>query len=136
MNANRRATFAALADVIVPGAAGVDVAGRLLDRVLDAAPRLAAPLVAVLDEVAHEAPAAAVPWLERERPKGFELILLTVAASYLLDPGVRRRLGYPGQEAAGLPRGGEVAGEALLEPVLLRGPRWRGHGEEEEGHAA
>lgn len=127
MNDTQRRTFAALAAVIVPSAGGVDVAGTLLDRTLAAVPALAAPLAALLDELAPEPPAVAVPRLERERPRQFELLLLVAAGSYLLDPGVRRELGYPGQQALSLPTGGEVAGEALLEAVLARGPRWRGH---------
>lgn len=126
MNVAQRRTFRALAAAIVPGADATDIAGRLLDRALEAAPALAAPLAALLDELAGEPPAAAVPRLERHRPRAFELLLLAAAGSYLLDPGVRRELGYPGQEALTLPTGGEVAGERLLDPVLARGPRWRG----------
>lgn len=137
MSPSQRATFAGLAAVLVPGdgvmpgAAEVDLAGRPLDRALATAPRLAEPLASLLDEVAGEPPELAVPRLEREQPSRFELLLLTAFTGYLLDPAVRELLGYPGQEAFALPRGGEVAGEALLEGVLARGRRWRADGTEE-----
>lgn len=129
MNQVRRRNFAALAAVIVPGAEAVDVAGRLLDEALAAAPALAEPLAALLDGLAAEPPELAVARLEHERRQDFQLLLLAATGSYLLNPNVRRRIGYPGQEALVLPTGGEVAGESLLEPVLARGPRWRGHAE-------
>lgn len=137
MSPSQRATFAGLAAVLVPGdgvmpgAAEVDLAGRLLDRALDTAPALAAPLAALLDEVAAEPPELAVTRLEREQPSRFELLLLAAFGGYLLDPTVREIVGYPGQEAFALPRGGEAAGESLLEGVLARGRRWRGDGTEE-----
>jgi hypothetical protein len=125
-----RATFAALADVLVPGdgtmpAAGeVDVAGRLLDRVLRADPGLGRALAVLLDELAGEPAGSAVPRLERERPEALELLLLAAGGAYLLDERVRDLLGYHGQEAEALPRGG-FGGEELLEAVIDRGPRWR-----------
>lgn len=134
MNPSQRATFAGLAAVLIPGdgvmpgAAEVDLAGRLLDRALAAAPGLAAPLTALLDEIAGEPPELAVPRLEREQPSRLELLMLVAFAGYLLDPVVRSLMGYPGQEALALPRGGEVAGEAWLEGVLARRRRWRGDG--------
>ena len=121
MNDRQRRTLAAFAEVLVPGA---DLAHA--ERALAAVPELWGPLAGVLDRLADEPPRTAVPRLEREEPRTFNLLFLVVAGGYLLDADVRRRLGYPGQEAVGLPGGGAVAGEDLLEPVLARGRRWRG----------
>jgi hypothetical protein len=125
-----RATFAALADVLVPGdgamprAGEVDVAGRLLDRVLRADPGLGRALPVLLDELAGEPAEAAVLRLERERPEALGLLLLAAGGAYLLDERVRDLVGYHGQEAEALPRGG-FGGEEFLEAVVGRGPRWR-----------
>lgn len=127
MTPGQRATFAGLAAVLIPGdgampsAAEVDVAGALLDRALRAAPGLAPALTLLLDGLAGKPPAEAVPRLAPDR---LDLLLLAAAGAYLLDPGVRGRLGYHGQEALGLPTG-SVAGEEMIEGVLARGRRWR-----------
>jgi hypothetical protein len=127
---DRRATFAALADVLVPGdgamprAGEVDVAGRLLDRVLRADPGLGRALAVLLDELDGEPAEEAVRQLERQRPASLDLLLLAAGGAYLLDERVRDLLGYHGQEAETLPRGG-FGGEEFLEAVVGRGPRWR-----------
>ena len=130
MTPARRATFAALAAVLIPGdgvmpsAGEADVAGWLLDKALRASPVLAGPLADLLDELAGEPAEVAVPRLEYERPAALDLLLLAVAGAYLLDPRVRDLLGYHGQEAEVLPRGG-FGGEDFLEALMERGPRWR-----------
>lgn len=130
MTPARRATLAALADVLVPGdeampsAREVDVSGPLLDRVLRASPGLIGPLTALLDALEGEPAEAAVLRLERESPADLDLLLLAAGGAYLLDPGVRDTLGYHGQEAETLPRGG-FGGEEFLEALMERGPRWR-----------
>lgn len=130
MTPDRRATFAALADVLVPGdgamprAGEVDVAGRLLDRVLRADPGLGRALAVLLDELDGEPAEEAVRQLERQRPASLDLLLLAAGGAYLLDERVRDLLGYHGQEAETLPRGG-FGGEEFLEAVVGRGPRWR-----------
>lgn len=115
----QRAAFAALADTIVPGdattpgAAAVGVSTTLLDQALAARPQAAVPLLALLDLAAGQAPAAFVATLERADPPAFELLLSMAAGAWLLDPGVRAALGYPGQQALALPEGGH-GGEDLL----------------------
>ncbi|HEX2045645.1 MAG TPA: hypothetical protein VHF23_08470, partial [Gaiellaceae bacterium] len=65
-SAAARETFAALADVLIPGGAGlpaasdVDVGGRWLDRALGARPDLEATLERVLAEAAGADPAGEV----------------------------------------------------------------------------
>lgn len=130
MTPARRATFAALAEILIPGdgampsAREADLAGAALDKTLRASPGLAGPLANLLDELAGEPAEVAVPRLERGHPAALDLLLLAAAGAYLLDPRVRDLLGYHGQEAETLPRGG-FGGEELLEALIERGPRWR-----------
>jgi hypothetical protein len=49
-----------------------------------------------------------------------------VPGAYYLDPAIRARLGYPGQEAVPIPEPSLDAGdEELLQSVIDRGPIFR-----------
>jgi hypothetical protein len=111
----------------MPAAGEVGVADRQLDRVLAARPDLAAPLARALadaDPADHEAT------LERLRDgdrEAHDALLMVVAGGYYIDPGVRRRIGYTGQQPVEvrpeiIPNYVE---EGLIEPLLARGPVYR-----------
>lgn len=132
--AGPRAVLAALADVLIPAAAGmpaageVDVAGAGLDTVLRVRPDLEPALLALARELDGEAPYAALARLERERPEDLATLLTALAGAYYLDREVRRRLGYPGQEALVVDAYSDLEvyiEEGLLNPVLERGPIYR-----------
>jgi hypothetical protein len=131
MTPGQRRTLVALADVLIPArgdmpaASEVDIAGRQLDLELRARPDFAEALPPILDELAGRDPADAIESLERERPGDLMLLLQAVAGGYYMHEEVRRALGYPGQEALTLSRGG-FGGEDLIDPVLARGPIYRG----------
>ena len=129
----QRATLAALADVLVPEAEGMpsasqaDVAGVWLDEVLRVRPDLQMPLEAVLARAAGGDPREQIGRLRTDSPDGFATLALVVTGAYYLNPEVRERIGYPGQQAHRLApdqaekdlRGG------LLDPVVARGPIYR-----------
>lgn len=122
-----------LADELIPGADGmpsaseVGVAERQLDRVLAARPDLAAPL---RDALTRPASAPATEWLGRlaaDDPAAHDAFLLVVVGGYYIDPEVRRRLGYRGQEPLLvqpelIPN---YVDEGLLDTVLERGAVYR-----------
>jgi hypothetical protein len=94
-----RARLTVIADLLVPagdgmpGAADIDVTGKWLDRVTAADPSLVAPLVAL---------GACASWedleaLHERDPETFERAAFALVSAYYLHPGVRRRMGYPGQ---------------------------------------
>lgn len=127
-----RATFAALADVLLPAIddlpapSAIDVQGRWLDRALDARPDLVEPLVALL-AAAGDDPAAEARRLHAEDPDGFAVLSLLVTGAYYLSPTVRRRIGYPGQKPDPAPddEADYWLRDGILEPVAARGARWR-----------
>lgn len=133
LDASARATFAALADVLLPATDDLpapslsDVGGRWLDRALAARPDLAEPLAAILATAAGADPAAAARRLHADDPDAFATLALLVTGAYYLSPKVRKRIGYPGQKAD--PADDDEADywlrDGILEPVIARGPRWR-----------
>ena len=133
MSPDERATLAALADVLVPGAermpsaSAVGVHERWLDRVLTARPDLAEPLRALLAGAEGRPAEEEVARLREHDLGAFQMLHGVVVAAYYLSPKVRRLVGYPGQ------RPHEVFDDqaeydlrdGLLDPVLARGPMWR-----------
>jgi hypothetical protein len=99
-----RSTLAILADLLIPpvgempSASAIDVAGTLLDVVLNSRPDLEGRLAELLTVVAHESPERAVLTLQQD-PERWELLTMVVAGSYFLHPRVRTLIGYPGQIA-------------------------------------
>ena len=141
LDTSARERFAALADALIPaahgmpGAADVDIAGVLLDRVLAARPDLAPVLERALSEPFTASPDGAQAHLDvltATDRAAHQAVVLAVAGGYYLHDGVRRGIGYPGQlartvNALDYP---EYLAEGLLDGVLERGcdPRgWATH---------
>ncbi len=121
-----RARLAVIADLLVPagdgmpGATEVGATGKWLDRITAADPSLVAPLVAL---------ATCATWEELEAlhvrdADTFELAAFALVSAYYLHPGVRRRMGYPGQGPSPiLPDETEwYLRDGLIDPVRARGP--------------
>jgi hypothetical protein len=128
-----RETLKGLADVLLPAAermpaaSGAGVHDEWLDRVLAARPDLVPMLARVLTEAAGRQPDEEVRRLKREDRPGFLALASACAGGYYLNPDVRRRLGYPGQEPV-LPEPGESEHEladGILQPVIARGSIYR-----------
>jgi NDP-sugar pyrophosphorylase family protein len=121
------------ADVLIPAAHGMPAAGEVgvadgqLDKVLAVRPDLAEPLaraVADVDPADHETSLAR---LRESDAQAHDALLLVVAGGYYIDPDVRRRIGYDGQQPVEvrpeiIPNYVE---EGLIEPLLARGPVYR-----------
>ena len=129
--AEQRRVLARLADVLVadgdgmPAASTVNVAGELLDRCLEAAPVLAAPLLVLLDEALSDAADAYVRRLDADRPDDFAVLSTVVVGAYYLSPQVRALIGYPGQEPSPLTAAAEPDYLDMLERVYERHPGYR-----------
>ncbi len=129
--AAQRATLAELADVLVaeahgmPAASAVGAADELLDRCLDAAPVLAATLLAVLDDAPPGDAEAFARGLAADRPDDFAVLSVTVVGAYYLSAEVRELIGYPGQEPSPLAVAAEPEYLDMLERVYERHPGYR-----------
>lgn len=129
---DRRATFAIVADHLIPEAHGMPSAGAVvgdarLRFVLNARPDLLEPLREALRPTLGSDSAARLAALERDEPEHHSALLLAVVGGYYTDKDVRERLGYPGQVAKQLYswKYPEYMEEGLIDKVLARGPIWR-----------
>jgi hypothetical protein len=128
---DERATFAAIADHLIPAAHGMPSAAEILtdDRlqfVLGARPDLADPLRAALRSDLGSDIADRLARLAAE-PTNLSALQLTIVSGYYTDKRVRELIGYPGQMALDI-RAWEVPAyleEGLIDAVLARGPVWR-----------
>jgi hypothetical protein len=118
-----RARLAVIAEALIPGAGETDTTGRWLDRVLAADPDRLPALEALAARPEPDGWAAAAA-LYRADAVTFEYAVDGLVAAYHMHPGVRRRLGYPGQKATP-----SLEGEAehylpdgALDHVRARGP--------------
>lgn len=130
--AEERATFAAVADRLIPAAHGMpsaaDVVGdERLRFVLHARPDLIESVRAALRPELGDDPESRLEMLGRDEPANLGALQLAIVAGYYTDGDVRERIGYPGQAALTL-RSWEVPAyidEGLIDGVLARGPVWR-----------
>ena len=107
LDAEQRRRLALLADVLVPAGEGMPsaseagIADVLVDRVLAVRPDLADPLARALDLAPLDC-ADATDLLARLKGadrRAKDALVTVVAGGYYLDEDIRRRLGYPGQDA-------------------------------------
>ncbi len=131
LRAGELATFAAIADHLVPAAHGMPSAGDVvnearLDFVLRSRPDLVEPLKVALrvelgtDVIARLAQLA-------DEPTNLSALQLAIVAGYYTDKRVRELIAYPGQAAIEV-RSWEYPPfleEGLIDAVLARGPVWR-----------
>ena len=132
LDAARRATFALVADYLIPAAHGMPSAGEVvgearLDFVLRARPDLAESLRAALRPELGDDPATRLATLERDEPAHHAALLLAVVGGYYTDRRVRELIGYPGQLAKQIYawKVPDFVAEGLTDKVLERGPVWR-----------
>jgi hypothetical protein len=126
-----QATFAAIADHLIPAAHGMPSAAEIvsdhrLEFVLLARPDLGGPLRAALRSELGADVADRLAKLADE-PTNLSALQLAVVAGYYTDKGVRELIEYPGQIAIEL-RSWEYPvylEEGLIDAVLARGPVWR-----------
>ncbi|HET7119738.1 MAG TPA: hypothetical protein VFI17_00645 [Solirubrobacterales bacterium] len=127
-----RAGLMAVADALIPdGSAGprpsaLEGYPRWLDRALAARRDCFEQVVALAARLA-ECPAedleAELRRLAADPDSGFEQLSAVIAGAYLIDPGVREAIGYPGQ-AQRPPRFDEAVEQIMdgvLDPVIERG---------------
>ena len=131
IDANERAVFAALADMLIPASegfpsaseAGVAVDG--LDEVLLFRPDLVSGLKMLLTSSRGQPPAEVVAELQKNDPAGFGLLTEIAAGAYFLNPQVLAKLGYTGQQPKPIDPHPDYLDDGLLQAVLNRGAIYR-----------
>lgn len=125
-----RRLISTLAEVMIPraqempSAHDIALAEAPLDRVLKRRPDLAVTLDLLADMEMAETSESFLLQLETSHSQLYQALLQAVLGSYYTHPEVKRRLGYFGQQALTLPRGG-FGGEELMEHMLSQPPRYR-----------
>jgi hypothetical protein len=126
-----RATFAGLADALIPEGDGMPsasqagVAAEWLDAVLAARPELGPPLLALVRRLDGQDPKTAIANLGTADPAGFGLLAEIVPNAYFMNRDVRDRVGYPGQVGLDVDLTWPPDWLDLLGPVIERGPIYR-----------
>jgi hypothetical protein len=128
---DERATFARIADELIPAAHGMPSAAEVVnaDRiafVLRSRPDLADPLKASLRAELGKNVQSRLNVLADE-PANIAALQLTIVAGYYTDKRVRELIGYPGQMALEVKSWlvPEYLEEGHIDAVLARGSVWR-----------
>jgi hypothetical protein len=104
LSPEQRATFAGIADFLIPNAEGmpsaseVGVQGPILDRVLSLRPDLSEAFFRGLAKSIGHSAVDATNALNSGDHEAFGAISLVASAAYYMVPRVRELIGYPGQE--------------------------------------
>jgi hypothetical protein len=134
LTSQHRAIFAAIADYLIPNAEGmpaaseVDVQGPILDRILGLRPDLAEALFRGLNKSAGRKAADAANALNMEDAEALSAIGLAASAAYYMQPEIRKRIGYPGQESRPDPDPDATppyVANGMLQKVIDRGPIYK-----------
>jgi choline dehydrogenase-like flavoprotein len=105
LDAEQRATLAALADVLIPAtetmpsASAAGAHEKWLDRALGARPELEADLARIADAARGRTRVQEVERLYEQERSAFEALALAVSGAYFMNLKVRKRIGYPGQKS-------------------------------------
>ena len=130
LTAAERTRLARIADALIPagdampGASATDTTGRKLDRVLAAGPAMLGPLRALAARPEDDPWDAAGAMIAADAD-AFEVAADALIAAYFMHPGVRKRIGYPGQRGTGPILADEYEyylPDELLAPVRARAP--------------
>ena len=130
-DATERAMLADLGDALIPTCEGfpsasqAGVAGEGLDQLLSFRPDLAPGLKKLLASAAGRSSAAFVAELQRNDPAAFGVLAELVSGAYFLNPQVRARLGYHGQDPRPIDPHPGYLDDDLLQSVINRGPIYR-----------
>ncbi len=132
LSAIHRSKFGQICGVVLPpwealpGADQLNLENTLLDKVMVIRPDLRNSLINLLDSMADLVTAADLNALQTQSPDKLRLLVTVIGGAYYLHPEVKSALGYSGQQALTLSRGGFGAEELVLkmmeQPKRYRDP--------------
>ncbi|MFT5116269.1 MAG: hypothetical protein ACI8P9_005635 [Parasphingorhabdus sp.] len=121
LDSAQRQLFAELANVILPGGSGqpaardIDIANQPLDSTLRSRPDLEPVLIARLQNYYKAKSVGAEEYILSLEEAELRQLMLIVCATYYMNPIVKQSIGYNGQQAIPLGRGGFGAEELVME---------------------
>ena len=130
-NARERDILGQLADVLIPAGEGFPSASQAgvaqdgLDKALSFRPDLAEGLKQLIAAVGRCTAVEFVAELRRDDPVKFGLLAEFVPGAYFLNPRVREKLGYAGQNQRPIDPQPDPFDDGLLQSVIDRGPIFR-----------
>jgi len=129
----QRTRLAQLADTLIAGGAGLPSASEAevhsvwIDRVFTARPDMEITVRAVLEHTDN--PTSVLNELQTTDPDQFASFAFAIAGAWLINPRVRRELGYPGPVPMRQPALPDEADayleDGILDVVIARGPIYR-----------
>ena len=108
----------------MPDAASLGIQMKQLDRAMKVRPDLIEPFVRVLNDMNLPFDFAQIKMLRQKSPTDFRILRMLVCGAYYMHPTVKTALGYQGQQAVSLPRGG-FGGEELVVSMMEQPKRYR-----------
>jgi hypothetical protein len=133
LSAAQRDRLALLADALIaggaglPSASGAEVPTQWIDRVFAVRPDMHTVVLAVLERDGD--PETLLTALRESDPDTFSLFAFAIAGAYLINPRIRRELGYPGPAPVKNPALPDEADayleDGILDVVINRGPIYR-----------
>lgn len=120
LNLEQRLLFQKLCGVLLPAweqlpdGSTLNLQDAPLDTALALRPDLCEPLQKVLGKLAIPVDSSQVLQMQRNHRDEFKVIKLLACATYYQHPAVKSALGYHGQQALTLPRGGFGCEELVL----------------------
>ena len=125
VDATDRRLIAVLSEELLPGngrqpsAVDVDIGGAPLDRLLMSRPDLEDRLVLILKRFHNCERVTPGAFIETLRPEEHRLLLTVICGAYFLVAEVQQAIGYTGQQALTLSRGGFGAEELTMKQMEL-----------------
>lgn len=133
LNDEDRATFAVLADYLIPeygnkpAPTSVGVHQELLDKVLAVRPDLSTDFLRGVRFCKEKDISESLNALNKDDRAAFDAVTLVASGGYLMSEKVREAMGYPGQAPAPYDphETPEYMTNGMLERVSMRGPIYR-----------
>ena len=121
LDTKQRKLFTELSNVILPGnleqpaAQDIDIADEPLDLLLRSRPDLEKNLLKQLQNYCDATSNDALSYIQSLEITELRNLILIVCATYYMHPVVKKNIGYSGQQAIPLGRGGFGAEELVME---------------------
>lgn len=122
--------YGPLADVLIPESEGMPSATQAevptvwINKALEYRPDLLERFLAALETCRGQDPSNALEWLNKNDTSSFDALGVLTSGAYFLNPDIKRKIGYPGQQPVPARDDSDTYLD-LLSVVAERGPIYR-----------